>query len=144
MSGGRILTSSNTYRVVDYPQCKAGLQPQLRPSTPRYAPQVLARVACSPVASATHGNKTLQMLVGCEIPQWGEPRLSVCAAKPLAITFETSSPAFLSPQCTIEFPYHKPRIKTQCSSNLCACLLLCQAVLYSLRSPSTSAKNGMS
>jgi hypothetical protein len=46
-----------------------------------------------------HEGDTLRMHICCEIPQWGEPR---CAAKPPVVTFETSSPAFLGPLCTVE------------------------------------------
>jgi hypothetical protein len=147
MSGCCSLASRNTYCVFGNLLYKPGLQPQPRPSTPRYAPQVLARVACTQAvqyASAVHECNTLQVHVGCEIPQWREPRSFVCAAKPLAVTFETSSRASLCPQCTVELCYYKSSIKTQCSPNLCTCSLFRQTVLYGLRSPSTSAKNGMS
>jgi len=60
----------------------------------------------------------------------------------LAVTLETSSPAFLNPQRTIARSYSEPRIKTQSSPDLCTSLLRCQTGLHSLRSPSTSAKNG--
>jgi hypothetical protein len=50
------------------------------------------------------------MHVGYEIPWWGELGLFVCGAKPPAVTFETSLPAFLGPQCTIGFSYHKAKI----------------------------------
>ena len=147
MSGCRSLASRNTYCVFGNLLYKPGLQPQPRPSTPRYAPQVLTRVACTKAiqyASAVHKCDTPQVHVGCEIPQWREPRCFACAAKPPAVTFETSSRAFLCPQCTVELSYYKSSIKTQCSPNLCTCSLFRLTVLYGLRSPSTSAKNGMS
>jgi hypothetical protein len=96
-------------------------------------------------ASAAHQSQTLQMHVGCEIPRWGEPKVRqfICAAEPLTVTFETSSPAFLGPRRTIARAYNKPRIKTRSFPDLCTSLLLCQTVLHSLRSLSSSAKNGM-
>jgi len=84
-----------------------------------------------------------RMHVGCEIPRREEPRHFVCAAEPLTIIFETSSPTFLSPQRTIVRSYDKAKIKTRSSPDLWTCLLLCQVVLHSLRLPSTRAKNGM-
>lgn len=136
MSGDRSLASRNTHYGFYCPQYRLGLQPQLHPSTPRYAPRVLARVACRPAvqyARAAHASKSkpLQMHAGCEIPQWSEPRLLVCAAKPAAVTLETSSPAYLNPQCFVDLSHYKSSTLSRhnalriiagvcCSARLCS------------------------
>jgi hypothetical protein len=105
VSGCRSLASLDTYCVFGNLLYKPGLQPQPRHSTPRYAPQVLARVSCThavPYASAVHECDTLQMHVGCEIPEWRRPKRFVCAAMPPTVTFEWSSPASLGSECCWE------------------------------------------
>lgn len=132
MSGGRSLASRDTHYGFYCPQYRLGLQPQLHPSTPRYAPRVLARVACIPAVQysrAAHASKSkpLQMHAGCEIPQWSEARFLVCAAKPAAVTSTVSRHNALriiagvccsARLCSIAFDRLPPVLKMECRETL--------------------------